>query len=204
MSTTQAEVKTWLISEAGADKVYFYISGKEIGILKAQTGYGTTAPANPDGLPHGTKKKTIPFSYIRYVESHEDKREVVVHYKKESKLTYDFSSVIQTDEVMQHLLDHDKVVKSTTGQDSWLRVIRKPLLALLGLGGLLGWGYLTAVQLENGEYFRQHFVVVLLVAGIGTEWLSIILPAVVGILCLRIGYLIRNNAEIHRVYFRLK
>ncbi|PPK87167.1 hypothetical protein CLV84_0102 [Neolewinella xylanilytica] len=199
----QKDVEKWLISQPGEKREYFYAAGKEIGTFTVNPHQPGQISTGDSALPPGPKKKIVPFSYIRTVESKANEARITVHYQKDSQLHYDASSPEQAERIVSFLSERAEAVKVTREKDSVLKVIRKPLLAFVGLGLLLGWGYLTAQQLENGEAFREHIAIILLVAGLGTEWLRILMGAAAAIIGLRIAYLIKHNDTVTRVYFGL-
>ena len=198
----QEDVEKWLISQPGEKREYLYATGKELGTIIVDPHKPGQIVTGDSALPPGPKKKVVPFSYIRTVESKANEARITVHYKKESQLQYDASSPEQAERIVSFLAEHAKAVKVTREKDSALKVIRKPLLAFIGLGLLLGGAYLTAQQLENGQGFERHLAVILLVAGLGTEWLRIPMGAAAVILGVRIAYLIKHNDVVTRVHFR--
>jgi hypothetical protein len=143
----------------------------------------------------------LPLGYVRMVENREGDDLVVVHFSKESTDEYRITDQSIRKALFETLARHTRAKGSIKTTPSVFDTIFKPLVAAGILSLLVGWGIITALELEAGNSV-VGLSVVLLLAGIGSKKLLWVLTGIL-IGCLARGwYNLKHRVEIERVMFR--
>jgi len=192
----------WVLSENENDTEYFYVSSSSVGTFKLSALEKFRVPRIHESGNVPNPKKVVPFNYMRYIEAEKNSNRLKVAYSKDSDFEYEFATTEKRNSVIDFIGHDERIIKRFEGRMSLFGLLKKPLLAMVAFTILLGWGYYTAWELEHGVSYSEHFILILLVAGIGTAYLNIIIPVVFAIIFLRIAYLLRNRDVITRFFYK--
>ena len=188
------DVQIWQQRKANKRTHWFVRSSTDLGSFSTDI---VSVP--PSRVPEGAW--LVPFRRIRTIEAPLTDNRLLVHYDKQSKFEYAFGEQTTRDEVFQSLREHVAGGTYERATDGLLATIKRPLFALLILGVLIGMAFHTAVLLEQGEGVEQ-FVVVLLLAGLGSTVVVGIGAVILCIIAVRIGWLLKKRAPVDRLSFR--
>jgi len=197
MNTDESIIKHWLISKK-RNFLLIVLSNKKLykGTIKGGGDQLTVQKEINKGIiPKGLF--AVPLSYISEVNYQVESDIFKIFLGKEDDIVFRISSLETRVDVFTHLQDNLKAFQYRYEEYSWFKASKKPLIALLILNLLLVWGYYVAHQIESGVYIREHFIIILAIASLGTALILFIAIIINSLLLFRIFMKIKNAPKMH-------
>lgn len=197
MNTDESIIKHWLIPQK-RDSLLVLMTNKKLykGIIKnGDKQLSTQQTINNGHIPKGLF--SIPLSYIKRLQYQAESNIFEIYLSKEDNIELNIPEQETRADLFTHLQNYLKAFQYRYEEYSWFKASKKPLIALLILNLLLTWGYYVAHQIESGVYIREHFIIILAIASLGTALILLIAVIINSLLLFRIIMKIKNAPKMH-------
>ncbi|PHI19066.1 hypothetical protein CEQ90_14930 [Lewinellaceae bacterium SD302] len=174
--------KWWKIDkDEVAQPYYLLISDQHLGRIPVEKTDEKTIEAslNAGHEPAGLQK--LPLNSINTVHIEEGKPELVIHFGEGSEEIYPIRSSNTIYGAFHYLKELHPSANYILEKPSPLRAGKNILITALILSVFFGWAYYVAIGLENDAEARPSFFLVDLLAGLGTQTLTLTYTLIAGL-----------------------
>ena len=145
---------------------------------------------------------SLPIPYINAIEFREDFPKLQIYFNQESEAEIDISNPKLRKEIFDYLKEHTAVKSFKQAKPSIFKRIKKPLIGLLLIFGMLSFVYSMQDYVVVGKPGRGLISVVLALANLGLLVNLLIFSPFIALLSYRLVKNYQNDSEIHRLVYR--
>lgn len=142
---------------------------------------------------------SLPYNYINKIQLQEGKKYILITFSKDSTEQFRVEDDNTRNEIFEYFKNNIEGAQYEYVEYSWIKTIRKPLIALVVLSILCIWAYFVADMIETRQNVGTQLVIIIFLAGLGTNNLVLLYSAIFAICAVSIALKLKNPPKIHEL-----